>query len=93
MKTLVAEMSNQELEEIIIAKEHKLREVFPADWTAPTLENFGLRVMFAFKLQGLDWRNDEEFIRICAMMAKLKIVEMHPDKKMIRRAPHIVNQH
>ena len=93
MKTLVAQMTDQELQEAIIAKEHKLREAFPAEWTEPTLQNLGLRIMFAFKLQGLDWREEDEFIRVCVMMTKLKIIEVHPDKKMIRRASHIVNQH
>lgn len=92
-KTLVAQMSDQELEEAIISKEAKLREAFPAEWTPPTLQDFGLKVMFHFKLHGLDWRNEQEFLRVCTAMHKLRIIEIDWIKKMIRRAPHIVNLH
>jgi hypothetical protein len=93
MKQLVAQMDDHELEEAIISKEEKLREIFPIEWTVPSLENIGVKAMFHFKLHGLDWRNEAEFTRICVAMHKLRILELSPDKKMIRRAPHIVNLH
>lgn len=92
-KELVAQMTDHELEEAIIAKEHKLRELFPTEWFEPNLSNIGLKIAFGFKLNGLDWRSEVEFARICMAMQKLKIIEVAPDLKKIRRASHIINQH
>lgn len=92
MKELIAEMSDLELEEAIIAKEHKLRLLFPEAWTVLD-QSLGMRAAFGFKVQGLDWRSETEFGRICAAMHKLKIIEMSADKTKVRRADSIINQH
>lgn len=93
MVKLVAQMSDLELEEAVIAVEDKIRVFFPQEWTEPDKIGNAMQIMFHFKLYGLDWRNDADFIRICMTMHKLKILEVSPDRSKIRRAAHIVNIH
>lgn len=93
MTKLVADMSDTELEEVIIVNETKLRKLFPENFTkAKDIKN-SMAIMFHFKLYGLDWRDEDDFVRICVTMHKLKILEMSPCKTMARRSPHIVNIH
>lgn len=93
MKTLVAEMTEEELREAIIPNEVKLRKLFPEEFTPAKGIRNSMQIMFHFKLYGLDWRDEDDFIRICVAMHGLNILEMSPCKTMARRSPHVVNLH
>ena len=70
--------------------EGALKNMFPEEWTS--VKNVdGLKMAYALKLLGIDWRTEEEYAQIMAYLSNLEIylsdVKTPIQNTMIKRNP------
>lgn len=52
-----------------------LKALVPTEWT--TMDKIdGLKIGFAMKLLGIDWRTQEEFAAVMTFLTKIKVIEL-----------------
>ena len=64
----------------------KLKALFPETFTHMSNLN-PLQIGFGFKLLGLDWRSNEQFGEIMAMLEQQRII-LRSEAMLVKRNPH-----